>query len=141
MSTTALVYRPDNTAITFNPFGDPVDSSGQVIRPESPQDYLGKLEVVISNLMSEPIEPRLTGSGGGSVDRAEAADITAQIGAPRDGGPNNILLQHGDRLVIADSSGRALYWQIVGPRNFDWANSLTGWGHRLYWVTALSTDG
>jgi hypothetical protein len=72
------------------------------------------------------------------VDRAEAADVSTMIGAPRNAA---ILLRHGDRVVIADSEGYGLYWQIVGPRKFDYPSSLTGWNHKWYWVSALATDG
>ena len=61
---------------------DLVDSSGNVIRVESPGTYLGALQVVLLGVQAEPIEPRLTG-GGGSVDRAEGSDVNALIGAPR----------------------------------------------------------
>ena len=43
--------------ITCNAFGDPVDSEGQVIRPESPSDYLGELQVLVTSLAAELIEP------------------------------------------------------------------------------------
>ena len=140
MTVTALVYRPSDSGGGTDIHGDPLDSEGQVVRPESPVDYLGTLDVTISNTLAEPIMPRLTGSGGGSVDRAEAADVSTMIGAPRGAG---IILQHGDRVVIMDSEEVGLYYQVVGPRLFDWPNSLNpSWnGHRLYWVSAIATDG
>lgn len=109
------------------------------MRAESPSTYLGTLNVVFVDLQAEPIEPRLTGSGGGSVDRAEAADVSGRVGAPRNA---EILLRHGDRLVIPDSEGYSLTYQVVGPRLFDYPNSLTpGWDHKLYWISVLATDG
>jgi hypothetical protein len=136
MTVSALVYRPNEIRTDRN--GDPIDAAGQVIRPESPNTFLGSLDIVLADSMSEPIEPRLTGSGGGSVDRAEAADVTATIGAPI---VANIILQHGDRLVIEDS-GFGLYYQISGPRRFATPNSLSpNWQHRLYWISAIATDG
>jgi hypothetical protein len=142
VTVTALVYRPSDSGGGTDIHGDPLNAEGQVVRPESPADYLGTLNVVLSDMQSEPIEPRLTGSGGGSVDRAEAADIQANIGAPIDGGADGILLKHGDRVVIEDSTDDGLYYQIIGPRRFETNNSLCpNWGHRLYWVSALATDG
>jgi hypothetical protein len=137
MTVQALVYRPDEVQLDRN--GDPIDANGNVIRPESPHTYLGMLEVVFTGVQAEPIEPRLTGSGGGSVDRGEAADVSGKVGAPRNAA---ILLQHGDRLVVPDGvgAGDSTVWQVIGPRLFDTNNSLTpGWGHRLYWIGVLST--
>lgn len=136
MTVPALVYRPNQIATDRH--GDPVDRDGNVVRPESPSTYLGTLRVVFTDMQAEPIEPRLTGSGGGSVDRAEAADISGRVGAPRNAA---ILLRHGDRLIVPDSEGYSLTYQVVGPRLFDYPNSLTGWNHRLYWVGVLATDG
>lgn len=136
MTTTALVYRPNEIRTDRN--GDPIDADGNVIRAESPHTFLGQLAIVLADSMAEPIEPRLTGSGGGSVDRAEAADLTATIGAPI---VADIILQHGDRLVIEDS-GFGVYYQISGPRRFATPNSLSpNWQHRLYWISAIATDG
>ncbi|HWF28708.1 MAG TPA: hypothetical protein VG327_10080 [Mycobacterium sp.] len=136
MTVQALVYRPNQIAMDRN--GDPIDADGNVTRPESPHSYLGTLDVVFSNLQTQPIEPRLSGSGGRGVDRGEAADISGQVGAPRDA---EIQLRHGDRLVVEDGvgSGDSTVWQVSGPRLFDTPNSLTGWGHRLYWIAVLST--
>ena len=64
--------------------------------------------------------------------------MQVQIMAPIDA---EILLTHGDRVVVPDSTGRALTYQVYGPRNHSWRNSLTGWRHRWYSVAALSTDG
>jgi hypothetical protein len=136
VTVTALVYRPGK--IDTDAFGDPVDSDGNVIRPESPYTYLGTLDVVLSGVQSELIEPRLTGSGGGSVDRAEASDISGMVGAPRDAA---FKLRHGDRLVVTDTDGISLTYQVSGLRQFDWPNSLTGFGHRLYWMAVAATDG
>ena len=89
--------------------------------------YLGTLPVVFANVQAEPMEPRLVGSSGGNVDRAEAADVSAKVGAPRNA---DIILQHGDRLVIPDGVGAGVstVWQVIGPRLFDTNNSLTpGW--------------
>lgn len=138
MTVTALVYRPDRLRI--NQFGDQVDENGNVIRAESPGTYLGTLPIALSGVQAEPILPRLTGSGGGSVDRAEVADMNLLIGAPRNAA---IKLRHGDRLVVPDSDGdgTSLVVQVVGPRLFDAPNSLTpGWDHRLYWISGLATD-
>lgn len=138
VTVTALVYRPGKIATDV--FGDPVDDNGEVIRPESPHTYLGTLPVVLSGVQSELIEPRLTGSGGGSVDRAEASDISGMVGAPRDAA---FKLRHGDRLVVTDTDGISLTYQVSGLRQFDWANSLNpSWnGHRLYWMAVAATDG
>lgn len=136
MTVTALVYRPGKYETNWA--GDPIDSDGNVIRPESPYTYLGTLDVVLSGVQSELIEPRLTGSGGGSVDRAEASDISGMIGAPRDAA---FKLRHADRLVVTDTDGISLTYQVSGLRQFDWPNSLTGFGHRLYWMAVAATDG
>ena len=136
MTVQALVYRPSEVAYDRN--GDPIDADGNVVRPESPNDFLGTLDVVLSDMQAEPIEPRLTGSGGGSVDRAEAADVSGRVGAPRNAA---ILLRHGDRLVITDSEGYSLTYQVVGLRLFDYPNSLTGWNRKRYWMSVLATDG
>jgi hypothetical protein len=136
VSVTALIYRPSLVATDRN--GDPIDADGNVVRNESPGTYLGELTIVLSDSQSEPILPRLTGSGGGSVDRAEAADVSVNIGAPINA---EILLQHGDRIVIVDA-GFGLYYEVFGPRRFATPNSLCpNWGHRLYWVSAIATDG
>ena len=135
MTVECLVYRPD--AVAVNVFGDAVDNDGNVIRPESTQTYLGPLRIALSGVQAEPILSRLTGSGGGSVDRAEAADVNLMIGAPRHAA---IKLRHGDRLIVPDSDGdgTSLVVQVVGPRLFDAPNSLTpGWDHRLYWISGL----
>jgi hypothetical protein len=136
VSVQAVVYRPD--AVAFNRFGDPIDADGNVIRPENPHTYLGTLDVVFSNVAAQPLEPRLTGTSGGNVDRAEAADVSGKVGAPINAA---IQLQHGDRLVITDGlgGGASVVWQVIGPRLFDTPNSLTGWGHRLYWIGVLAT--
>lgn len=137
MTVTALVYRP--TEIAYDRNGDPIDADGNVVRVENPHDYLGTLEIVLSDSTSEPVLPRLTGSGGGSVDRGEFSDITVVIGAPIGA---EILLQHGDRLVITDVGSGGLYYEISGPRRFDTPNSLCpNWGHRVYWISAIATDG
>jgi hypothetical protein len=52
-------------------------------------------------------------TGGGNVDREEAADVAGVVGAPRHA---DILLRHGDRLLIADSEGYAIRYQVVGER-------------------------
>jgi hypothetical protein len=137
MTVTALVYRP-SIGGSFDSNGDPLDADGNVTRPESPHSFLGTLEVLISQSQPELIAPRLTGSGGGSVDRAEVSDVATVIGAPIAAA---VLLQHGDRLLIEDS-GYGGYYQVFGPRRFDTPNSLCpNWGHRLYFVSAVSTDG
>jgi hypothetical protein len=133
----ALVYRPDKVKVNIH--GDPVDADGNVIRAESPGTLLGTLDVIFSSVQAEPIEPRLTGSGGGSVDRAEAADINAIVGAPRNA---SFRLRHGDRLVVTDTDGFSLTYQVTGLRMFDGPNSLTpGWDHKYYWIGVLATDG
>jgi hypothetical protein len=111
VTTLVDVYRPNQ--IATNRFGDPVDADGNVVRPENPHTYLGQLEVVLAGTQAEAILPRLTGSGGGSVDRAEAADVTSTIGAPRNAA---FKLQNGDRVVIADETGQGLVYAVVGPR-------------------------
>jgi hypothetical protein len=32
-------------------------------------------------------------------------------------------------------------YRVVGPRLFDYPNSLSGWHHRLYWIRVEATDG
>lgn len=136
---TALVYRPSLVGHDSN--GDPIDADGNVVRPTSPTTYLGTLSgLVFTDAQAQPIEPRLSGSSGGNVDRSETADVSGRVGAPRNAA---IRLRHGDRLVVPDGDGHGqLCYQVVGPRLFDDANSLTGWnGHRLYWIGVLATDG
>jgi hypothetical protein len=135
MAVTALVYRP--SVIRTDVHGDPIDADGKVVRAESPATYLGTLQVVVADTQSEAILPRLTGSGGGSVDRAEAADVSTTIGARRDAA---IKLRNGDRLIVTDDEGYSLVWAIVGPRRFDYVSSF-GWNHKYYWSSAIATDG
>ena len=112
--------------------GDPVDANGNPVAMYGDTTYLGTLDVVLSETQSNPVEPRLTGSGGGNVDRSETADVEVLLGAPRNAA---ILLRMGDRLVIADSEGFGMRYHVIVPRLFDSPNSLTpGWGHKLYWV-------
>ena len=99
---------------------------------------LGTLDVVLNDAQAMSVEPRLTGSGGGNVDRSETADVVSQVGAPRHA---EILLRHGDRLVITDSDGYSVRYRVVGPRLFDYPNSLSGWDHKLYWIRVEATDG
>jgi hypothetical protein len=136
MAVKALAYRPDLTTVDIH--GDPINAQGQVIRAESPGTYLGELEVVFADTQSDAILPRLTGSGGGSVDRAEAADVSTTIGAPRNAA---IKLRNGDRLIVTDDEGYSLVWAIVGPRRFDYPSSVSGWNHKYYWSSAIATDG
>jgi hypothetical protein len=56
------------------------------------------------------------------------------IGAPRNA---TIKLRQGDRLVTPNGDGG--YYQIVGPRKFDYPSSVNGWNHKYYWMTALMT--
>jgi hypothetical protein len=118
--------------------GDPIDANGNPISMYGDVTYLGTLDVVLSNVQSMSVQPRLTGTGVGNVDREEAVDVAGLIGAPRRAG---ILLRHGDRLLIADSEGYAFRYRVVGERLFDYPNSLSGWDHRLYWIRAEATDG
>ena len=94
--------------------------------------------MILSSSQPEPILPRLSGSGGSNMDRREAADVSVVIGAPIGAG---IMLQHGDRLLIEDS-GYGGYYETYGPRRFDTPNALCpNWGHRLYFISAIATDG
>lgn len=118
--------------------GDPVDANGNRVSLYSDTTYLGMLDVVMNDGQSVPVEPRLTGTGGGNVDRSETADVVSQVGAPRHAA---ILLRHGDRLLIADSEGYSLRYRVIGPRVFDYPNSISGWDHKLYWIRVEATDG
>jgi hypothetical protein len=117
---------------------DPVDDDGNPISLYAGASCLGTLDVTFANTQATSVEPRLTGTGGGNVDRSETADVKSLVGAPRRA---EILLRHGDRLLIADSEGYSLRYRVVGPRLFDYPNSLSGWEHQLYWVRVEATDG
>src|SRR5262249_3043769 len=72
--------------------GDPVDANGNPVSMYSAATYLGTLDVVLNDAQAMSVEPGLTGSGGGNVDRSETADVVSQVGAPRHA---EILLRHG----------------------------------------------
>ena len=55
--------------------GDPVDAEGNPVSLYSSSTYLGTLEVVFSDTQATPVEPRLTGTSGATVDCSETADV------------------------------------------------------------------
>jgi hypothetical protein len=82
------------------------------------------------------MSPRALGSGqtGGVIDRADVGSATGLIGAPRNA---SILLQHGDRLVIPNSTQTVGFvYAIYGPRLFDYPNPLGGADLGYYWIRA-----
>ena len=115
-----------------------MDANGNPVSVYSSSRYLGTLDVVMNDGQSVPVEPRLTGTGGSNVDRSETADVVSQVSAPRHA---EILLRHGDRLLIADSEGYSLRYRVIGPRLFDYRNSISGWDHKYYWIRVEATDG
>lgn len=75
-----------------------------------------------------------SGSTGGVVDRADVGSVQGLIGAPRNA---SILLRHGDRLVIQNSTQTVGFvYSIYGPRLYDYPNPLGGMDLGYYWVRA-----
>jgi hypothetical protein len=133
-----LVYRPDELAVDRH--GDPLDSSGQVVRQTSPGDYLGTLAGVV--LADPEVQSLSRGvdtdtSAGGAQSRGAVADVQALIGAPV-GAP--IELRHNDLIVTADQGVTYALW---GPVTYQRANVITGQpvkvnGVSYYWLRATA---
>jgi hypothetical protein len=115
-----LVYRPDVSAV--DPYGDPIDADGNVIRQTSPGTYLGTLTGVV--LADPTVESLSRGvdtqtAGGNPQSRGDVASVDALVGAPV-GAP--ITLQHQDILVTDQGVSYALW----GPRTYGRPNVITG---------------
>jgi hypothetical protein len=125
---TGTVYRA--TAVDRN--GDPVDEDGNVI---AGSPLLGTISgLIIGDLAVMSLRALGSGSTGGVVDRADAGSVQGLIGAPR---AASILLQHGDRLVIQNSTQTVGFiYSIYGPRLYDYPNPLGGMDFGYYWVRA-----
>jgi hypothetical protein len=92
---TGTVYRA--AAVDRN--GDPVDADGNVI---AGSPLLGTIsDLIIGDLAVMSLRALGSGSTGGVVDRADVGSVAGLIGAPRNA---SILLQHGDRLTIPNST-------------------------------------
>jgi hypothetical protein len=125
---TGTVYR--TTRVDRN--GDPVDENGNVI---AGAPLLGTISgLIIGDLAVMSLRALGSGSTGGVVDRADAGSVQGLIGAPRNA---SILLQHGDRLVIQNSTQTVGFiYGIYGPRLYDYPNPLGGMDFGYYWVRA-----
>ncbi len=131
-----LVYRPDLSAVDRH--GDPIDSSGNVIRQESPGTYLGTLDVVLAD---PDVSSLSTGvdtdtAAGGAQARGVFSAVQALVGAPTGA---SIILEHGDILVTDE--GASLF--IGGPRTYGRPNAITGQpvkinGVAYYWLRAFA---
>jgi hypothetical protein len=44
-------------------------------------------------------------------------------------------------MTIATWSLDNPWHRAIGPRLFDYPNSLSGWDHRLYWIKVEATGG
>ena len=149
-----LVYRPDVSAV--DPYGDPVDADGNVIRQTSPGTYLGTLSGVV---LADPTVDSLSRgvdtqtAGGNPQSRGDVASVDALVGAPvgasinmsfpysfpfhLSDGPN--ALQHGDVIITDQGVSYALY----GPRTYGRPNVITGQPVRIngvyyYWLRATA---
>lgn len=115
-----LVYRPDESTVDRN--GDPIHSSGNVIRQTSPGTYLGTLAGVV--LADPEVQSLARGvdtdtASGNAQARGDVADVNALIGAPV-GAP--ITLAHND-IIVTDQGVSYALW---GPRTFGRPNVITG---------------
>jgi hypothetical protein len=132
-----LVYRPDVS--TVDPYGDPVDSDGNVIRQTSPGTYLGTLTGVV--LADPTVESLSRGvdtqtAGGNPQSRGDVASVDALVGAPVGA---SITLQHND-IIITDQGVSYALW---GPRTYGRPNVITGQpvmvnGVYYYWLRATA---
>ena len=125
-----LVYRPD---VTVNPFGDPVDADGNVIRPESPGTYLGTITgVVFGDLSVESLSRGVdtNTSSGNATSRGDFAMTDGLIGFPRNA---SITVQARDVIVEGEIGKR---YQLLGPHQWKTSNLFTGRPNRYYWLRA-----
>jgi hypothetical protein len=119
--------------------GDPIDSSGQVIRQESPGTYLGTLTGVV--LADPEVQSLSRGvdtntASGNATARGAVADVDALVGAPVGAA---ITLQHNDIIVTDQGVSYALF----GPRTYGRPNVITGQpvranGVERYWLRATA---
>lgn len=125
---TGTVYRA--TAVDRN--GDPVDEDGNVI---AGPPLLGTISgLIIGDLAVMSLRALGSGSTGGVVDRADVGSVQGLIGGPRNA---SILLQHGDRLTIPNSTQTVGFvYSIYGPRLYDYPNPLGCMDFGYYWVRA-----
>jgi hypothetical protein len=125
---TGTVYR----AVAVDRNGDPVDADGNVI---AGPPLLGTIpDLIIGDLAVMSLRALGSGSEGGVVDRANVGSVQGLIGAPRNAA---ILLQHGDRLAIPNSTQTVGFvYAIYGPRLYDYPNPLGGMDFGYYWCRA-----
>jgi hypothetical protein len=126
-----LVYRPSAAAGGLDRNGDPIDSSGDVIRQTSPGTYIGELSGVV--LADPDVQSLSRGTDTGTVEgnataRGTFASIEALLGAPVGAA---ITLQHND-IVVSD---QGVSFQLVGPRTYGRRNVITGQPVRINGVS------
>lgn len=102
-----------------NDNGDPVDSSGNVIRPDATS--IGTITGLI--IGGQSVSPRR--------DRQEASDTSGQIGIPK---ANEIKVAFGDRLVID-----GVTYKVTSRAEWDYVSDLSGYDFSHYWVHAEAT--
>jgi hypothetical protein len=134
------VYRPDLSPGRVDRNGDPVDADGNVIRQESPGDYIGTLSGVV--LADPAVESLARGidtdtAGGNPQARGAVASVDALVGAPVGA---SITLQHGDFILSEDQT---VTFSIFGPRSYGRPNTITGQpvkvaGVQYYWLRATA---
>lgn len=110
-------------------FGDPVDLDGNPVSMLDPEGHchIGTLTgIVMGDLSSASVNTR-----------GEVASTEGMISAPEDGllpaelpfNLGEMKLQHGDRIDIDE-----VRYSVVGPRMWDYPNTITGTSFGRYWV-------
>jgi hypothetical protein len=119
------VYRAPNR----DRYGDPVDDDGNPVDMLDPSGlcHIGRIDSLV-----------MGGQSWSRVQtRGEVADTTGMIGCPVAGflplelpfTLGELKLTHGDRIDID-----GVRYSVVGPRLWDYENSLTGTNFGRYWV-------
>lgn len=121
-----LLYRPESVAGGLDRHGDPITTSGQVVRTLSPDTHVGILQGILVG------GPAATTS---LQRRGESADTTGKWGIPLENREvNGTWVEQDDYIVI----GKVTYKVMSRP---DWAypNTITGGRPTYCWVQVAAT--
>lgn len=119
-----LLYRPETLTLDRN--GDPVSSSGQVVRATSPNTYVGILQGILVG------GPAATQS---LTRRGDSADTTGKWGIPlANEEVNGTWVEQDDYIVI----GKVTY-RVMSRPDWGYPNTLTTTKPTYCWVQVAAT--